>query len=38
MDVYNGQLIVETPSELTFSTKMFGNVTNALKNGKSVKH
>ena len=37
VDVYNDQLIVETPSELTFSTKMFGNVANALKNvGKSL--
>ena len=37
VDVYNNQLIVETPSKQTFSTKMFGNVANALKNvGKSL--
>ena len=33
VNVYHDQLIVETPSELTFSIKMLGNVANALKNG-----
>ena len=39
-NVANGWLIMETPSELTFSTKMFGNVDNALNKSRkiNVKH